>query len=467
MQVDASAKWPGLALFGSALFWLLLGGTLQLIAAIQLHTPTFLAECAWFTYGRLTPAAQNALVYGWGINAALGFGLWLMARLSATTLRHGGWLLVAIKFWNTGVALGVLGILGGYSTSFELLEMPRFVTLILLVSYAMIGVWAVTTFSIRNTENVFASQWYLFGAAFWFPWLYAIAQLMLLKAPVRGVLQPVVNAWFVHGLYGLWFVPVALAAAYYFLPKIFGKPIANYYLAPLAFWWLVIVTALAGGSRLIGAPVPVWIPTLGTVANFLLVVPVVIIGLNLFGTFSGRYSALAGSMTLRFILLGAIAFIFASILNLAFSLRGFVEIAQFTLLSELRDWVVLYACFSSAMFGAAYFILPRLTSGAWRFPTLVKMHLGATLVGVALLTVALGVGGWQQGHLLGSSPVAFGEITQAMTFWFTLRTAGFAVLLFGHLAFVINFVGLLCPLCTCCKKATADVGQGSSAEGHA
>jgi hypothetical protein len=32
---------------------------------------------------------------------------------------------------------------------------------------------------------------------------------------------------------------------------------------------------------------------------------------------------------------------------------------------------------------------------------------------------------------------------------------------------VINFVGLLCPLCTCCKKATADVGQGSSAEGHA
>jgi len=250
MQVDASAKWPGLALFGSALFWLLLGGTLQLIAAIQLHTPTFLAECAWFTYGRLTPAAQNALVYGWGINAALGFGLWLMARLSATTLRHGGWLLVAIKFWNTGVALGVLGILGGYSTSFELLEMPRFVTLILLVSYAMIGVWAVTTFSIRNTENVFASQWYLFGAAFWFPWLYAIAQLMLLKAPVRGVLQPVVNAWFVHGLYGLWFVPVALAAAYYFLPKILGKPIANYYLAPLAFWWLVIVTALAGGRRL-------------------------------------------------------------------------------------------------------------------------------------------------------------------------------------------------------------------------
>jgi cytochrome c oxidase cbb3-type subunit 1 len=128
-QIDASAKWPVLAFFGSALLWLVFGGALQLAANIQLHTPTFLADCAWFTHGRLAPAAQNALVYGWGFNAAFAFGLWLMARLSATTLRHGGWLFVAAKFWNLGVTLGLGGILAGYSTSFDLLEMPRFVTL--------------------------------------------------------------------------------------------------------------------------------------------------------------------------------------------------------------------------------------------------------------------------------------------------------------------------------------------------
>src|SRR5882757_9315521 len=94
MEIDASAKWPVLAFFGSALLWLLLGGAFQLIAAIQLHTPVFFSHCAWFTHGRLAPAAQNALVYGWGMNAAFAFGLWLMARLSATTLRHGGWLFV-------------------------------------------------------------------------------------------------------------------------------------------------------------------------------------------------------------------------------------------------------------------------------------------------------------------------------------------------------------------------------------
>jgi len=445
MEIDASAKWPVLFFLGSALVWLLIGGVLQLAAAIQLHTPSFLSACEWFTHGRLAPAAQNALVYGWGMNAAFAFGLWLMARLSATTLRHGGWLFVAAKFWNLGVTVGIGGILAGYSTSFELLEMPRFVTLILLVAYAIIGVWMVTTFSIRNTENVYASQWYLFGAAFWFPWLYTIAQVMLFKAPVRGVLQPVVNAWYVHGLYGLWFVPMALAAIYYFLPKLLGKPISNYYLAPLAFWWLVASTALAGGSRLIGAPVPVWIPTLGIVANMMLVLPLVIIGLNFLGTLSGSIGAVGGSLSLRFIALSIAGFLLSSVLGLALSLRGFSEFAQFTLLTPLRDWLAFYACFSTAMFGAAYFFLPRLTGKEWRSTALVQAHFGATVLGVVLVTIGMAGAGWQQGHLLHDATVPFSDITAALAGWHTVNSVALGVLLVGHAAFLINFVWIACP----------------------
>ena len=445
MEIDASARWPVLFFFGSALVWLLLGGVMQLAAAMQLHQPGFLADCEWCTHGRLAPAAQNALVYGWGMNAAFAFGLWLMARLSATTLRHGGWLFVALKFWNLGVTLGVLGILGGYSTSFELLEMPRFVCLLLLAAYALIGVWAVTTFSIRNTENVYASQWYLLGAAFWFPWLYAVAQVMLFKAPVRGVLQPVVNAWYAHGLYNLWFVPVALAAAYYFLPKILGKPVAHYYLAPLAFWWLALTSAFAGGSRLIGAPVPVWIPTLGIVANMLVVVGVVIVALNLFGTLSGRHTDAKNSLTLRFIIISIVSFVLAAVMNLALSMRGFAATVQFTLLDGLRDWLTFYACFSTAMFGAAYFMLPRLTGREWRSPALIKVHFGATALGVLLMVAGLAYAGWMQGKLLNDAAVPFTDITKAMSFWFAFRTLVLGLLLLGHVAFCINFIRHACP----------------------
>jgi cytochrome c oxidase cbb3-type subunit 1 len=444
-EIDASAKWPVLFFLGSALAWLLVGGAFQLAANIQLHTPAFLSSCEWVTHGRLAPAAQNALVYGWGMNAAFAFGLWLMARLSATTLRHGGWLFIAAKFWNLGVTLGVLGILGGYSTSFELLEMPRYVTLILLVAYAIIGVWVVTTFSIRNTENVYASQWYLFGAAFWFPWLYTIAQIMLFKAPVRGVLQPIVNVWYVNGLYGLWFIPMALAAIYYFLPKLLGKPITHYYMAPLGFWWLVGATAFAGGSRLIGAPVPVWIPTLGIVANMMFVLPLVILGLNFLGTLSGRFGSISGSLSLRFIVLSIAGFLLSSVLGLALSLRSFAAIVQFTLLAGLRDWLVFYACFSTAMFGAAYFFLPRITGREWRSTALVQAHFGATVLGIVLMIIGQAGAGWLQGHMLNDPAVAFMDITKALAGWHTFNSAALVVLLLGHLAFLVNFIWIACP----------------------
>ena len=81
-EIDASAKWPVLVFFGSAILWLLLGGALQLIASIQLHTPDFLAACPWTTHGRIAPAAQNALVYGWGMNAAFAFGFCVLRPAS-------------------------------------------------------------------------------------------------------------------------------------------------------------------------------------------------------------------------------------------------------------------------------------------------------------------------------------------------------------------------------------------------
>ena len=470
IEIDASAKWPVLTFFASAIGWLILGGVMQLAASMQLHQPDFWSHCEWVTHGRLVPAAQNALIYGWGMNAAFAFGLWLMARLSATTLRHGGWLFIAAKFWNLGVTLGVLGILGGYSTSFELLEMPRFVSFLLLAAYALVGVWAVTTFSIRNTENVYASQWYLFGAAFWFPWLYAIAQVMLFRAPVRGVLQPVVNAWYAHGLYNLWFVPVALAAAYYFLPKILGKPVAHYYLASLAFWWLAVTSAFAGGSRLIGAPVPVWIPTLGIVANMLVVVGVFIVALNLFGTVAGRFEAAKASLTLRFILISIVSFVLAAVMNLALSMREFAAVVQFTLLDGLRDWLTFYACFSTAMFGAAYFLLPRLTGKEWRSAALIKLHFGATVLGVGLMVVGMTYAGWHQGQLLNDAAVPFTEVTKAMSFWFAFRTVVQGLLLLGHVAFLINFIWIAWPVNspgTAAATFRTPPELGLAKEGHA
>src|ERR1700690_24982 len=79
--VDASLRLPLLALFGGAALWLVISSVLAMIASIKFHAPDFLAACPWLTYGRVQPAADDALLYGFCIPAGLGVAPWLFAKL--------------------------------------------------------------------------------------------------------------------------------------------------------------------------------------------------------------------------------------------------------------------------------------------------------------------------------------------------------------------------------------------------
>ena len=108
-EVDASLRVPLFALFGGAAFWLVVGPVLALIASIKFHAPDFLADCPWLTYGRVQPAADDALLYGFCIPAGLGVLLWLFAHLGQTPLRGAIVPVVAAKLWHLGVLVGVGG----------------------------------------------------------------------------------------------------------------------------------------------------------------------------------------------------------------------------------------------------------------------------------------------------------------------------------------------------------------------
>ena len=99
-EIDRSCCVPLLALFGGAALWLVVGSVFGLIASIKFHAPDFLANCAWLTYGRLQPAADDALLYGFCLPAGLGVALWLLARISQTPLRGAIIPVVAANLWQ-------------------------------------------------------------------------------------------------------------------------------------------------------------------------------------------------------------------------------------------------------------------------------------------------------------------------------------------------------------------------------
>jgi cytochrome c oxidase cbb3-type subunit 1 len=230
-QIDASLRGPVTLFCGKALGWLFLGTVLALIAAVKLVNPEFLSGHEFLTYGRIFPAALDALIYGWGCQVVFAVALWLMARLCRTQVKHLGVLYVAMAFWNLAVFWGIVSIFISGPTSVPALDLPPQVTPLLGFSYVMIAMWGVLCFHYRAPGPVYVSQWFLLAALLLFPWVGFTAEMMIFYAPARGVVQSLVNAWYVNDLLWLWFAPVALAVIYYLLPKILGRPIFGYYLS--------------------------------------------------------------------------------------------------------------------------------------------------------------------------------------------------------------------------------------------
>jgi cytochrome c oxidase cbb3-type subunit 1 len=443
-DIDASTKWPAIVFLLSALAWLLLGTGFALIASIKLHTPEFLGGQEWLTFGRVRTAHLNAVVYGWSTNVAFAVAFWLMARLSRAKLRHAGVLVIAACFWNLGVTLGVIGILAGDSTSIEWLEMPSYATPLLFVAYAIVGAWAVITFRFRKTEHIYVSQWYLLAALFWFPWLYSIAQIMLIFEPARGTVQALVNWWFAHNVLGLWFTPIGLAAAYYFIPKVLGKPIHSYYLSVLGFWSLAIFYNWAGVHHLIGGPVPAWVISAGIAASLMMVIPVVVTAINHHLTMVGSFGALRSSPTLRFVVFGAVNYTLVSLTGSAMAIRSVNEITHFTHFTVAHAHQGMYAFFTMVMFGAVYYILPRILLKEWPSATLIRTHFWAAAIGVTLYWIDLSIGGWIQGMEMNNANIAFLDVVQHTIPWLFVRSVAGIVMTIGHLAFAVNVAWMLC-----------------------
>ena len=259
-EADASSRPVLFLIFLGAACWAVLGSLFALVASIKFHAPSFLAAPAWLTYGRVEPAWRNCLLYGFCIQAGLGVALWLLARLGRTRVAMPGLVLIGTLLWNTGVIAGVGGVLWGDSTGFPSLEMPGYAAWLLMLGYLLIGLSGVLTFHARRERQLFVSQWFIFAALFWFPWIYATAELLLVTSPVRGAAQVAISAFYQASLGTVWLPLVGLAAAFYFIPKLAQRDLHSRYLALLVFWMVILVGGWTGIGN--GAPLPAWMPAM-------------------------------------------------------------------------------------------------------------------------------------------------------------------------------------------------------------
>jgi cytochrome c oxidase cbb3-type subunit 1 len=387
----------------------------------------------------------NLVAYGWAFNAIFGIALWIMYRLSRIKMQHSWVAILGGCLWNFGVIAGIGGIMGGYMTSVEWLEMPKEVAPLLAGAFLLIGTWAVVGFARREPGHVYVSQWYIIAAMFWLPMLYCTAQMMILWFPARGTVQAITNWWFGHNVLGLWLTPVGAAAMYYFIPKVLGKPIHSYYLSIVGFWSLALFYNWAGVHHLIGGPIPVWAQSAGIVASIMMVVPIIVTAINFHKTTYGKenWRIVWNSPTLRFVVFGAFNYTLSSFAGSAMALREVNRVTHFTNFTVGHAHHGMYAFLTMVLFGSIYFIMPRLLRREWPSAALIKVHFWLVAGGVFGYVLFMSIHGILQGMAMNNPSVPFLEISKASHVWNGLRTACGTAMTLGHVAFAMNFFWLL------------------------
>jgi cytochrome c oxidase cbb3-type subunit 1 len=433
-RIDASCRVPLLALFNCAALWLVLGLALELLASLTFHMPEKFGDCAWLTYGRLLPVANDLLVYGFAIPAALGVLLWIFARLSETELILPLVPIIAAHIWHLGVFIGIIAIFIGDSTGFQWLEFPRGSSVLLFVAFVLIAISAFATFGARRNRELQPSHWFLLAALFWFPWIYSTANLFLAAWPVRGVAQAVIGWWFANNLIFVWLALVGLGTAFYFLSKFTARPLPNY-LALFLFWTLILFGTFCGIPQ--GAPVPAWLPALSFVASMLTIIPLITVAMIFGKTVCGANTVCKGG-PFCYIKFGTVAFILSALMLIAAACPQIWRALDFTWFVPAQINFQILGFFAIVICGAIYEILPRVMNFELRFPKFVRAQHWLFMLGLIFLILPLAIGGILQGIKLEDPNLPFANSTDAVIQFLRISTIGWLLLLIGSFLFAAN-----------------------------
>ncbi len=438
--IDLISRPAVVTLITSGIVWLVIGSIFGLIASLKLHWPDWLVGEAPLTFGRVRTLHLNMVIYGWLSMSGIGVALWIAPRIFHTALRYPRLPVFGAILWNIGVAAGAVAIAAGWTDGEEWLEIPWQIDIVIAIAGSFFVLPLLATAARRNVTHIYVTGWYFIAALCWFPVLFVIANIPYIHS---GVQEATVNWWFAHNVLGLWLTPLGVGAAYYFIPKIIGKPIYSYSLSLLGFWALALFYSQVGIHHLIGGPVPTWVVTLSIVHSMMMFVPVIAVAINHHVTVARNLWALKASVPLRFISLGAVLYTLASFQGSIEALRSVNSVTHFTQYTVAHAHLGAYGFVSFVMFGAVYHMLPRITGRSWPWPSAILAHFWLVVAGFAIYFIGLTIGGLLQGFAMLDVTRPFSDSVQVVLPYLKIRSVGGALMVVGHLIFAAHFLAAL------------------------
>jgi cytochrome c oxidase cbb3-type subunit 1 len=446
--VDASTRWPVLLMAASSVKWLMLSLIAGTIAFTKLHVPALLAGIPALTYGRLVAFQDAVFIYGFASQAAMAIALWLICRLGATPLIGRGASVVAAVFWNLGVLVGAVGILAGDLSPFAHFQFPHNAMPILFLSFCLYGICALLTFASRRECAMYPSLWFVLAGLVFFPWVFASASMTLWSPNGRGVVLPMIAAWAGNNIVTVWLGSIALAAIYYFLPKISGKALYSHGLAVFAFWLYILFGQSTGMHAT--AAFPSWVVGLSEICTILMFLPAIANAMNWWSTLRGARSA--DDAAFDFTIWSARFYVMGAVIAAVAAFRPANLFLEFTLFQAGLSSLVLLGFVTLSFFGAFAYIIPRISGWAPSF----HWHYRLTFWGATLVIIGLLIGGLIQAGKATDTSLEYVRVIRSGVMPAGLAIVGFAMMLVGQFSWLWNVGGAWCH---CCCGGKAEGGR--------
>jgi cbb3-type cytochrome c oxidase subunit I len=423
----------------SAVFWLalpLLAGIVMATFLFAPYTQEWLPTWArpYIQFGRLRPVHVNLALLGWLSMVYAGSMIFIVPRLTRAPLYSEPLARINVVLWNVTIAASFVSLLLGFNQGREYAELIWPLDLLLIACFILLAINIWGTVLRRRERRLYISVWSFMAASLIIPFVYAIGNVVWdTSGALYGMNDAILNYFYVHNLFNVWFTTGAIGLVLYLLPKLTGNPIWSYRLAVWGF-----ASVWTGQHHLLYGPGPEWLELLSVSFSILAAVPNVAFGYNFFKTMQGAWHKAATDVPLRFLTAGCLFYVLTCFQGVAQSFRNFNAQIHFS------NWVIghshlaFVAAYSFMAFALVYHIVPRLLGRQPFSRRLMEWHFWLTFTGLVIFMATLWVAGLIQGQNWLTGGIPFVETVRAMKPYMFMRLVAGGIMGLGMLAFLYN-----------------------------
>ncbi|MFH7320221.1 cbb3-type cytochrome c oxidase subunit I [Desulfurivibrio sp. D14AmB] len=437
------------------LHWSILWGVVAVLVGVVISFQLVMPQLnfgEYLSYGRLRPLHTNAGIYGFAVGCFFGLFYYMVQRLCRVPLWSSGLARFQLWLFNIVIALSAVTLLLGFSQSKEYHEMEWPIDLLIVVLWVAFSINIVMTIFKRKEEQMYISLWFMMAALIGVAVLFVVngisvpVSLFKSYSAFAGTNDANVQWWFGHNAVAMVLTVPPLAVFYYFLPKSTGVPIFSHRLGIISFWSLIFMYLWTGAHHLLWTPIPDWVQTLAMAFSIMLIAPSWGSVINGYLSMNGQWHQMRENYLVKFFILAITFYGLQTLQGPMQAVRTFSGFIHYT------EWVPGHVhmgtmgWISLVLFGAIYYLAPRLYGREIYSVGLANLHFWLVLVGQMIYSVSMWIAGVVQGsmwHSLnpdGSLTYTFMESVLAMYPYWWVRGGGGVVYLLGVLVFIYNIV---------------------------